>query len=154
MKYRKKSGIERPDGLPRDSLGPWLTYGVGVDSAHGVRVPRCRVRRGDQSPSIVQHLRPGAAEGISWARAQDGRARSSYILATKSCHSRDRRRQRTFTRADPEANRPFAQTPGHRLRRPNRMPPLRSGYAHRRNDDDPDHVVRAGTARKISGFSE
>src|ERR1035441_10112697 len=80
MKYRKlgASGLS----VSEISLGSWLTYGVGVDFERGRACLDAAFDAGINFIDTSNIYGVGAAEEFL-GRALKGRARSSYILATK-----------------------------------------------------------------------
>src|SRR3569623_3438326 len=80
MKYRKlgASDVE----VSEISLGSWLTYGVGVDAEKARACLDEACAQGSNFVDTANIYGRGAAETFL-AHALQGRARDSYVLATK-----------------------------------------------------------------------
>lgn len=150
MKYRQldDSGIE----VSEICLGSWLTYGVGVEADQG---KACLARAFDEGINFIDTANAygrGAAESFL-GEALKGRARSSYVLATKvyfPMSDTDKGLSRAQIEKQIDASLERLQTDHVDLYQ-----------CHRYDDDTPieetmaalTDVVKSGKARAI-GFSE
>ncbi len=80
MKYRKLGASDL--SVSEISLGSWLTYGAGVDDSSGLACVNAAFDAGINFIDTSNIYGIGAAEEFL-GRALKGRARSSYVLATK-----------------------------------------------------------------------
>jgi len=124
------------------SLGSWLTYSGGVEREQARACVDAAFDAGINFIDTANVYGRGAAEEVLGEVLAE-RERSSYVLATKVYFPMSWR-DKAIGKADPQADRRFAEAPAHGLRRPLSMSSLR----RRRAAGGDDRRAERGRARR------
>jgi 1-deoxyxylulose-5-phosphate synthase len=143
MKYRKLGDSDL--NVSEISLGSWLTYGVGVERDRAVTCVTRAFELGINFIDTANAYGRGSAESFL-GEVLAGRARASYVLATK-LYSDERDRQRFVAQASSQTDRCVAPALASGLRRSLSMPSLRHCSAIEETMQALTEVVKQGKAR-------